>query len=158
MNSLKDISIFITLISVIATFFIGIINLLESRKNKFRETITTGRITAYREMREYISLFVARNNFFISLLNQQSIDEDYKNDVIKEIEYLKSSIRMRLTKGQRVDDSLYKDLGYFPVQANTNIDYNEVLNRITENARYMLKAEWEKIKNEAKIGVETKKI
>ncbi len=141
---------------ILLTFLLGVWNLVYNfRNNKrttFINTVTSERVKWIQNTREAISTLCGRTHYW--LMTQDEISKDESNNVRKEVDKLRSLVKLQLNpKSEKdielmnlIDDmSKYTDKYY-------EKEMKDLLGKIVNKSQYLLKDEWDKVRDESVHG------
>lgn len=144
------------------TFLLGIGNILYNlkinKKTIFINTVTAERIKWIGKLRENISAFcgLSYHWVFTGIENQEK-----SNEVIKEIDRLRMMIKLQLNPDGPLDIRLMRLIDEIvglavpkgiPNLGEIRAKFEEKINEMIQTGQLLLKAEWEKVKEESKKG------
>lgn len=151
-----DIKDTIYVIGIAVTFVLGVWNFVQLRRSarraSFINTVTSQRIVWIERLRQDIGRFVGLTHHWIRSVH--SDDEKYHADLLKEIDTLRYIIRLRLNPDDTPDRRIAVLIKKIPdLTDNSKRDQLEAaIDDLVTQAQTMIKAEWEKVKAEAKDG------
>lgn len=140
---------------IVVTLVLGIWNFVQhhrsSRKTSFINTVTAQRIQWLEQIRQDVAKFVGlTHHWAISELEGMPSEED----LLREIDHLRYVIRLRLNPKDDPDKkiaALVKRIPDLTDESKRN-ELFPALEELITATQDMLKAEWEKVKAEAKDG------
>ena len=151
----KDVVAFIGLL---VTLVLGIYNLIQnyqtSRRTTFINTVTSERVKWIEKLRQSISTFCGLAHYWRFSTVRGSEDERKK---IEEIDKLRHLIVLQLNPHGTVDRAIEKLVGEVVSMSSghpsvSDDEYREHLSQLTALTQELLKAEWEKVKEESLRG------
>ncbi len=143
---------------IAVTLLIGLYNTLQnirnSRRTTFINTVTSERIKWIGKLRESISTFCGVAHYWRFSTVKGSDEEKQK---IQEIDKLRHFIVLQLNPNGDVDKEIQGLVGTIVSMSSghlhvTDQDYRKHLDQLTEESQQLLKAEWEKVKEESLKG------
>ncbi len=155
-------------IGIIITFLLGIGNILYNlrinKKTIFINTVTAERIKWIGKLRENISDFcgLSYHWVFTEIENQEK-----SNEIIKQIDKLRMMIKLQLNPDGPLDIRLMGLIDEIvrlavppgiPDLEEFRGRFKEKINEMIQTGQLLLKAEWEKVKEESKKGDLEKKL
>lgn len=137
------------------TLFIGVWNLVQtyrtSRRTSFINTVTSQRIHWIEQLRQDVAAFCGLTHTWCmsDLEGKQN-----ETEVLKELDRLRHVIRLRLNPNDTPDRRIAAMLKRVPelTHESKRAEMSLAIEDLTEATQQLIKAEWEKVKLEAKYG------
>lgn len=146
----------ITLIGIAATLVIGIINLIigirNAKRTAFTSSVTASRIKYIQDIRQCISKFCGLAHFYQT--KKGSLSNAELGEIHKEVDSLRYLIRLFLNPEDKYWDTKIMALCDDVIE-NTDTDsasLHAAIESLITITQYLLKLEWQGIKEEAKEG------
>ncbi|MEK6647477.1 MAG: hypothetical protein AABY84_12475 [Candidatus Firestonebacteria bacterium] len=142
------------------TFILGIWNLinnyLQTKKTNFINTVTKQRIEWSEQIRQDISKFCGLT-YTWSFSNLQGKPDE--QNVLLQIDHLRHIIKLRLNSNDTADKKITELVDKIPclTDKSKHNELKEALRDLISETQVMLKAEWEKVKEESEKGNISKK-
>jgi hypothetical protein len=153
------ISELITIIGIVATFVVGVINLIviirNAKRNTFTSSVTSSRIRYIQDIRQSISKFCGLAHLYNT--KRSGLSPQQLSEIHKEVDSLRYLIRLFLNPEDKYWDTQIMTL-CDEVIKNTDMDSGALHNAIEsliKITQYLLKLEWQGIKEEANKGALT---
>jgi hypothetical protein len=155
MVEFKDIAI---ISGVVVTFILGIGNLIYNvifnRRTAFINTVTSERVKWIGKLRENISNYVGWTHYWF--VSKRDVDPQKLEDILRDLRVLRYHITLQLNpKPDAMIDhkimQLVKDIPDIASQPDATALLNS-LDELIAEGQQLLKAEWDKVKLEAKLG------
>lgn len=140
---------------ILVTFLLGMWNLVQghraSQRASFINTVTAQRVLWLERVRQDISRFVGLTH---SWTRTDEDDAKRRAELLSEIDQLRYLIRLRLNPRDVPDQKIMELVKLIPnlTDESDREELFEALERLNDAAQDMLKAEWEKVKEESKKG------
>jgi hypothetical protein len=143
---------------ILVTLILGAYNAIQnyrsSRRTIFINTVTAERIKWLDKLRQSLSTFCGTAHFWRFSTEPGSPEERQKID---EIDKLRHLIALQLNPQGAVDKEIKQMVGEIVSMSArpatvSDVDYRNHLDRLTQKAQQLLKAEWDKVKDEARWG------
>ena len=141
--------------SIAVTLGLGIWNFVQgrraARRASFINTVTSQRVLWIERFRQDVSRFVGLTHHWT---RSHGENNDRTLEILKEIDTLRYVIRLRLNPDAAVDNRIAELIREIPDLTDVSRrDQLEVaINELVNQSQQLLKAEWEKVKAEAKDG------
>ena len=138
---------------VVVTLVLGLVNLYfnlrAAKRTSFINTVTSERVKWIAKVRQNVSTLCALCDQWMLHPNHQPMP-----DVQRQIEQVKSEIRLQLNPNDPEDQDIERLLGRLPgwTQSMTPEDYWKLQATLVTATQAMLKREWDKVKDEALRG------
>jgi len=145
----------IYVIGILVTLGLGVWNLVQnhksSRKVSFINTVTSQRVQWLEQIRQDVAKFVGLTHHWTRI---ESTDSTEADQVLREIDQLRYVIRLRLNPDDTADRKIAKLVKRIPelTSRSSRGELFDALDELTVATQEMLKAEWEKVKQESKDG------
>lgn len=138
-----NISYIVTLIGICLTFFIGIINFFQSRKNNYVNSITKYRVEWINTLRNYVSEFkTLSNKTQLISISKANVD---KKPYRREIERITSLIKMHLNFLGKIDKEIIIEMEELKLLINSYILLSHYRNMSEKNnTGWDLKDVWDR--------------
>ena len=140
---------------ILVTLILGIWNFVQnyraSRKTSFINTVTSQRVLWLEQIRQDISKFVGLTHHW----TRSGLEgTEHEKNILREIDQLRYVIRLRLNPDDDPDKKIAELVKKIPdlTDQSKRDDLFVALEELTVTTQDMLKAEWEKVKAEAKDG------
>lgn len=140
---------------ILVTLGLGVWNLVHinrsARKTSFINTVTAQRVKWLEQIRQDISKFVGLTHHW----SRSALEGTEREEaVLRDIDQLRYVIRLRLNPDDTPDRKILQLVKRIPELTNDTrrAELYEALDALTDATQEMLKAEWEKVKAEAKDG------
>jgi len=151
----KDIGL---LAGIAVTFLLGIGNLIYSiiwnRRTSFINTVTSERVKWIGKLRENISNYVGMTHYWF--FSKDTIDTDSLEKILQDLRILRYHITLQLNpnQGAHVDQKIIKLVREIPdVASKKDMDLlQSSLDELIILSQQLLKAEWDKVKEESQRG------
>jgi hypothetical protein len=153
-----DSKAYLAFAGILVTLFLGIYNAVQiyriSRRTTFINTVTTERVKWIDKVRESVSTFCGVAHFWRFSTIRGSAEEKQK---LEEIDKLRHLIVLQLNPTGAMDNQIEKLVGEIVSMSSGHLgvgvkEYREHLHKLTKQTQELLKAEWDKVKEEAKWG------
>jgi hypothetical protein len=137
------------------TFILGIWNLinsyLQTRKTNFINTVTKQRIEWIEQIRQDISKFCGLTHTW-SFSHLEGKPEE--QNVLLQVDHLRHVIKLRLNPEGVADRKIAELIDKIPdlTHENKHEDLKKAIRELISETQAMLKAEWEKVKEESEKG------
>ena len=150
-------AILAAVIALVGVIFGALLSYMIAGRNQYVSTITVERTKWIEKLRNNIAKYsTAVSLFTLRLIENDAAKGDKSKtqrrvfESIDEIEHLKHVIKLQLNPWGTIDKNLLQILDGFRYSSNLTPGTVRKLNRLLiEHARWLLKAEWEKVKYEA---------
>ena len=148
----------VAFISILATLLLGVYNAVQNYRNSkrttFINTVTSERVKWIEKLRQSISTFCGLAHYWRFSTTKGSDDQKSK---IEEIDKLRHLIVLQLNPHGTIDKEIQTLVGEIVSMSSghrdvSNEDYRKQLDRLTAKTQELLKAEWEKVKDESVYG------
>ncbi|NGY82220.1 hypothetical protein F6Y03_10940 [Bacillus megaterium] len=162
-----DIKNTLTLLGVIATFFVGIWNLKLAKGNRFTSSINVERLKWINNIREVFSQFNKNCHMYADAVlgmqynnGAQVTEEDIKRaeHIFYEILYYLDLIKLYTNPTELLSHKLYLAMKEMKSELSDESFNKDRFEDIKDNIHYyqqvILKAEWKRMKKEARLGRE----
>jgi hypothetical protein len=142
----------------VVTLFLGIYNTFQNYQNSkgttFINTVTSERVKWIEKLRQSISTFCGLAHYW-RFSTVRGSDEERKK--IEEIDKLRHLIALQLNPLDAIEKEIQKLVGEIVSMSSgyrqvSDEDYRKHLETLTERTQQLLKAEWEKVKEESLRG------
>lgn len=149
---------YVAFIGILATLGLGLYNVVQnyrsSKRTTFINTVTSERVQWIEKLRLSISTFCGLAHYWRFSTVRGSDDERKK---IEEIDKLRHLIALQLNPLGTVDQEIQKLVGEIVSMSSrhrevSDEDYRKHLEILTERTQRLLKAEWQKVKEESIKG------
>jgi hypothetical protein len=149
---------YVAFIGILVTLSLGVYNAVQnyrtSRRTTFINTVTSERVKWIEKLRQSISTFCGLAHYWRFSAIKGSEDERKK---IEEIDKLRHLIVLQLNPRGPVDKEIQKLVGEVVSMSSrhhavSDEDYRKHLDRLTAKTQELLKAEWDKVKQESLSG------
>lgn len=141
-------------VGIIASLILGIWNIINSflinKKSVFINSVTSERIKWIGKLRENISRFCGLTWLWVLTPNKDFEPKD-KQEIIKEIDTLRMMIKLQLNPDGVYDKKIIELLDHIP-DLEVHSQVSSAINELIHTTQFLLKEEWEKVKEEAKRG------
>jgi hypothetical protein len=149
---------YVAFIGILATLLLGLYNAVQNYRNSkrttFINTVTSERVKWIEKLRRSISTFCGLAHYWRFSTVKGSDDEREK---LEEIDKLRHLIALQLNPHGAIDKEIQKLVGDIVSMSSgycqvSDDDYRRHLETLTEKTQQLLKAEWEKVKEESIRG------
>ncbi len=149
---------YVAFIGIAVTLLLGVYNAIQnyrtSRRTTFINTVTSERVKWIEKLRQSVSTFCGLAHNWRFSTEKGSEDERRK---IEEIDKLRHLIVLQLNPNGKIDKEIEKMVGAIVSMSSghDNVDadkYRETMQALTRKTQELLKAEWEKVKEESIKG------
>jgi hypothetical protein len=150
---LKDIGL---IAGVAVTFLLGIANLIYSvvwnRRTSFINTVTSERVKWIGKLRENVSNYVGLTHYWF--VSKRDVDQQKLEDVLRDLRLLRYQITLQLNPKAHIDRKIMQLVREIPDHASKPdmTPLNNSLDELISKGQQLLKAEWDKVKQEAERG------
>ncbi|MGJ8688005.1 MAG: hypothetical protein ACSHXZ_00665 [Gammaproteobacteria bacterium] len=141
---------------VVFALLIGLWNLVahlrDSKRTSFINTVTSERVKWIEKTRDAISTLCGRTYYWAA--TQDELSSEDSNSVRKDVDRLKMLVKLQLNPSEDLSQRLFAlidDLSRFTHGSQIS-KLRETLNEIVEVSQQILKAEWDKVRDEATFG------
>ncbi len=148
----KDI---IYLVATVGALLLGIWNFVQNyrltRKTSFINTVTAQRVQWLEQIRQDVAKFIGLTHHWA---RSDLKGSDIENDILREIDQLRYVIRLRLNLNDAPDRKIAGLVERIPdlTHETKRDELFKAIDNLTTATQEILKAEWEKVKKEAKDG------
>ena len=149
---------YVAFIGILVTLSLGVYNAIQnyrtSRRTTFINTVTSERVKWIEKLRQSISTFCGIAHFWRFTTVPGTPEEHQK---IEEIDKLRHLIALQLNPHGLVDIEIERLVGEITSMASrhrevADEDFRSHLDQLTAKTKELLKAEWDKVKQESLFG------
>ena len=151
---LSIIGIIVSLVSLgVTTYYAWIVH----KRTVFINTVTSERVKWIGKVRESISEFCGLTYHWVVTYRQGNLSPEEKKkeeELLRKIDILKTMIKLQLNPNGEDDKKIMTLIDEIPklTKETTRDKLKEALRELTKTTQYLLKSEWEKVKDEAEKG------
>ncbi len=125
-------------------------NLSVSKRNNYANTVTSERVKWLDKLRNNISEFCGLTHYW----TRAAIDDKKKNNVLERIDKLRYLIPLQLNRNDAPDKRILELIKNIPdlTGSTKRGELDAAIEELIKASQDLLKAEWEKVKDESKSG------
>lgn len=141
---------------ILLTFILGFWNLVynfrNSKRTTFINTVTSERVKWIQNVRETIATLCGRTYYW--LMTQDELSKEESNQVRKELDELRLLVKLHLNPMAKKDIDIMNLIDEIPKY--TGLQYEKEMKKLLADivlkSQYLLKGEWDKVRNESIHG------
>jgi hypothetical protein len=141
---------------ILLTFLLGVWNLVynfrNSKRTSFINTVTSERVKWIQNTREAISTLCGRTHYWV--MTQDEISQEESNQVRKEVDKLRLLVKLQLNPKAEKDIEIMGLIDEIEKYTDKHHEkeIKELLGNIVKKSQFMLKEEWDKVRDESVHG------